>query len=83
MCRKVAAKYVPEEKFAYEKYTCRKLCARSMQQECTARLQQTVCQRKNLHTKSILAAHLQVCEKYAAGGCRKVAANCVPEKKFA
>jgi hypothetical protein len=52
-----------------------------MQQECAARLQQTVCQRKKLHTKSKLAAHLKVCEKYAIGVCSKVAANCVPEKK--
>jgi hypothetical protein len=54
-----------------------------MQQERAARSKQTVCQRKYLLKKSILAAHLQqtVREKYAAGVCCKVAANCVPEKK--
>jgi hypothetical protein len=56
-----------------------------MQQECAAMLRQNMCQKKNLHTKSILAAHLPqiVRKKYAAGVCRKVAANCVPEKKIA
>jgi hypothetical protein len=56
-----------------------------MQQEFAARLQQIVCQKKNLHTKNILAAHLPqtVREKYAAGACCKVEANCVPEKIFA
>jgi hypothetical protein len=124
MCRKVAAKYVPEEKFAYEKYTCctlaancaqevcissvcrkvaancvpekknciRKvylqrtcMCSRNMQQECAARLQQSVCQRKKMHTKSILAAHLQqtVLQMYAARVCQKCGGNSVPEKKFA
>jgi hypothetical protein len=38
--------------------TCSKLCARSMRQECARSVQETVCRRKNLHTKSILAANL-------------------------
>jgi hypothetical protein len=55
-----------------------------MQKECAAKLRQNMCQKKNLQTKSILAAHLPqiVHKKYAAGVCRKVAANCVPEKKL-
>jgi hypothetical protein len=54
-----------------------------MQQEFAARLQQTICQKKHLHAKIILAAHLPqiVREKYAAGVCCKVAKNCVSEKK--
>jgi hypothetical protein len=58
-----------------------------MQKECAAKLRQNMCQKKNVHTKSILAAHLpqivHIVKKYAAGVCRKVAANCVPQKKFA
>jgi hypothetical protein len=61
-CHKVATNCVPEEKFAYEKYTCCALaanCARSMQQVCAISVQETVCQRKKLHiTKSILAASM-------------------------
>jgi hypothetical protein len=72
------------------------LYARSMQQECAAKLKQTVCQRKNLHRKSLLTAHLSqtvpevcsksvpqtVCQKYAASLCHKCARNSVQEKNL-
>jgi hypothetical protein len=48
-----SSRCVPEEKFAYEKYTCCKLAA-----NCARSVQETVCQRKKMHKKSILAASM-------------------------
>jgi hypothetical protein len=78
VCQKCARNSVPKEKFAYEKYTGSALapnCVRSMQQVCARSVRKTVCQRKKLHTKNILAASmpqivaaqmLQMWFKYAA-----------------
>ena len=57
-CSKLCARKLICIRKVYLRHTCSKLCARSVRQECARSVQETVCRRTNLHTKSLLAANL-------------------------